>query len=79
MPKICEVTGKKTMRGNKVSHSNNKSKRNFYVNLFKKKFFVPQKKSWITIKISASGIKILNKIGIEKFLKNKKNLCIKNV
>lgn len=60
------------MVGNKVSHANNKTKRRFDINLFKKRFYLPKKDQWITLKVSASGIKIINKIGIEKTLKHLK-------
>ncbi|ACU52784.1 50S ribosomal subunit protein L28 [Candidatus Sulcia muelleri SMDSEM] len=63
--------------GNKISHANNKIKRKFYLNLSKKRFFLKNK--WITLKVSSAGIKIINKIGIEKilFLCQKKKLEFK--
>lgn len=57
------------MVGNKVSHSNIKTKRTFDVNLFKKRFFVPEQNEWITLSVSAHGLKIINKLGIEEALK----------
>ncbi|AER40558.1 MAG: 50S ribosomal protein L28 [Flavobacteriales bacterium] len=69
MSKICELTGKKAMIGHKVSHANNKNKRRFNINLCKKRFFLTKEKKWITLKICASVIKIINKIGIENTLK----------
>jgi len=69
MSKICQITGKKRMVGNKVSHSNIKTKRTFDVNLFKKRFFVPEQNEWITLNVSAHGLKIINKLGIEEALK----------
>ncbi len=69
MSKICQITGKKRMVGNKVSHSNIKTKRTFDVNLFKKRFFVPEQNEWITLSVSAHGLKIINKLGIEEALK----------
>ena len=57
------------MVGNKVSHSNIKTKRTFDVNLFKKRFFVPEQNEWITLNVSAHGLKIINKLGIEEALK----------
>lgn len=69
MSKICQITGKKKMVGNKVSHSNIKTKRTFDVNLFKKRFFVPEQNEWITLSVSAHGLKIINKLGIEEALK----------
>ena len=61
MSKICQVTGKKVMVGNNVSHSKRRTKRKFYPNLFKKKFFLPEEERWITLKISAAGIRLINK------------------
>lgn len=69
MSKICQITGKKRMVGNKVSHSNIKTKRTFDVNLFKKRFFLPEQDKWITLRVSAHGLKIINKLGIEEALK----------
>ncbi len=69
MSKICELTGKKSMIGNRVSHANNKKKRRFNINLCKKRFFLTQEKKWIKLKICVSTVKLINKIGIEKVLK----------
>ena len=60
------------MVGNKVSHSNSKSKRRFNPNLQEKRFFVPEEKKWVTIKVSTSGIKIINRRGIYACLKEAK-------
>ena len=64
MSRICEITGKKVMTGNNVSHSNIKTKRRFYPNLQTKKFYIPEEDLWITLKVSAKGIRIINKKGI---------------
>ena len=69
MARVCEITGKRTQVGNNVSHANNKTKRKFYPNLQKKKFFVPEEGKWITLKISTSAIKTINKKGISAVLK----------
>lgn len=69
MSKICQITGKKRMVGNNVSHANNKTKRTFEVNLFKKKFYMPETEEWITLRISAHGLKTINKIGVEEAVK----------
>ena len=79
MSKICELTGKKAMIGNKVSHANNKKKRFFNINLCKKRFFLAKEKKWITLKICVHTIKIINKIGIENVLKRYKYKNLKNV
>ncbi len=68
MSKICEITGKKVMSGNNVSHSNARTKRRFYPNLQTKKFYIPEEDAYITLKVSAAGIRNINKNGIQKSL-----------
>ena len=72
MSKICQVTGKKVMVGNNVSHSKRRTKRKFYPNLFDKKYYLPEEKRWITLKISAAGIRLINKKGLTSALKEAK-------
>ncbi len=72
MSKICQLTGKKVMVGNNVSHANNKTKRTFNVNITKKRFYVPTEDKWVTLKVSAAGIKLVNKVGINEALKRAK-------
>lgn len=72
MANICQITGKKAMYGNSVSHSNIKTKRTFKVNLFKKKFFLPEENKWISLKVSAAGIRVINKKGLREALKKAK-------
>ncbi len=69
MARVCQITGKKTVFGNKVSHSNRKTRRVFMPNLFKKKFYVPELETWVTLKVSAKGIRTITKIGILNALK----------
>ena len=69
MSKTCEITGKKVMFCNNVSKSLNRTKRRFDVNLIKKRFFIPDENKWITLKISASALKTINKKGISEVLK----------
>ena len=69
MSKTCEITGKKVMFGNNVSKSLNRTKRRFDVNLIKKRFFIPEENKWITLKVSASALKSINKKGISEVLK----------
>ncbi len=64
MSRVCDLTGKKAMVGNNVSHSNVKTKRRFYPNLQLQKFFIPEEDRWITLKVSTSAIKTINKIGV---------------
>jgi len=73
MSKTCEITGKKVMFGNNVSKSLNRTKRRFDVNLIKKRFFIPEENKWITLKVSASALKTINKKGISEVLKEARN------
>ena len=66
MSRVCDVTGKKPMFGNNVSHSHNKTRRRFNVNLQKKKFWLPDEKRYITLNVSTRGIRIIDKRGIRK-------------
>lgn len=69
MSKICQITGKKAMVGNNVSHSNRKTKRKFNVNLFTKKFYWVEEDCWISLNVSANGLRTINKIGLDAALK----------
>ena len=69
MAKVCEITGKRGQTGNRVSHANNKSKHTFQPNLQKKKFFVPELNKYVTVKLSAHGLKIVDKKGPYRALK----------
>lgn len=69
MSKICEITGKKAMVGNNVSHSNRKTKRKFNVNLFKKKMYWVEEDCWVMLNVSAAGLRTINKIGLDAALK----------
>ncbi len=70
MSKICVITGKKVLSGNNVSHSNRKTKRKFFANLHKLKFWMPSKKRFIRLLVSSKGLKIINKYGIEYIFSN---------
>ncbi len=72
MSKVCEITGKKVMVGNHVSHSNRKTKRKFYPNLFKKRFFLTEENRWVDLKVSAAGIRIIDKKGLKSALEEAK-------
>jgi len=69
MSRVCELTGKKAMIGNNVSHAMNKTKRKFDANLIKKRFYIPEEDRWITLKISTSALKNINKKGIAAVMK----------
>lgn len=69
MARVCDLTGKRPLTGNNVSKSNAKTKRKFYPNLHKKRFFIPETNEWITLKVSTSAIRTINKKGIYTYLK----------
>jgi large subunit ribosomal protein L28 len=69
MSRICQITGKKVISGNNVSHSHIKTRRKFHPNLQTKKFYVPDEDKWITLQVSAAGIRTINKKGIKNALK----------
>ncbi len=68
MSRICQLTGKKAITGNNVSHSNARTKRKFYPNLQEKRFFVPELGIWVKLKVSTSAIRTINKKGIYNFI-----------
>ncbi len=69
MSKFCEITGKGALTGNNVSHSNRKTKRRFYPNLFTKKFYYEEEDRWITLRVSTEAIRLINKKGLHTVLK----------
>lgn len=69
MSKVCNLTGKKPISGNNVSHSNRKTKRRFVPNIQKKRFFVPELDKFVTLKVSTSAIRTINKLGLINYLK----------
>ncbi len=69
MSRVCQITGKRPITGHRVSHSNIKTKRRFLPNLLDKKFYHPDEDRWITLRVSAKAIRIINKIGFSKALK----------
>ena len=69
MSRVCQLTGKSVMVGNNVSHSKRRTKRRFYPNLITKKFLLPSEKENITLKISTSALRNINKKGIEACVK----------
>jgi large subunit ribosomal protein L28 len=64
MSRVCQVTGKKAMSGNSVSHANNKTKRRFEVNLQTKRYWLPEEKRWIRLRLSTKAMKTVNMRGI---------------
>ncbi len=72
MANVCQITGKKMMVGNNVSHAKNRTKRRFYPNLQSKKFYIPEEEKYITLKVTAAGIRTINKKGISAAMKEAK-------
>ena len=72
MSRVCDITGKRVMYGNNVSHAMNKTRRRFDINLVKKRFYIPGEDKWITLKIKASVLKTINKKGISAVIKEAK-------
>lgn len=72
MAKVCEVTGKKPMSGNRVSHANNKTRRTFEPNLHEHRFWVPSENRFIRLRVSAAAMKTIDKLGIEAVLRQMK-------
>ena len=70
MAKICQITGKKAMTGNNVSHSKRRTKRTFDVNLLTKKFYYVEQDCWIQLTLSAAGLRVINKQGLDAALRN---------
>ncbi len=73
MSKICQVTGKKAVVGNNVSHSKRRTKRKFLPNLFTKRYYLPEEERWVTLKLSAAGMRLINKKGLTAVLKDLKD------
>tara|TARA_Y100000994_G_C15483567_1_gene356373 strand:+ start:89 stop:322 length:234 start_codon:yes stop_codon:yes gene_type:complete len=69
MSRVCQLSGKKAMVGNNVSHSNKKTKRRFNINLIKKRFYISSENKWVTLKITASTLKTIDKKGISEVLR----------
>lgn len=68
MSRVCQVTGKKPMSGNNVSHANNKSKRRFLPNLHERRFWVESENRWVKLRVSSKGLRIIDKLGIDQVL-----------
>jgi large subunit ribosomal protein L28 len=72
MSKVCQITGKHVITGNSVSHSNHKTKRTFAPNLQDRRYFLPAENKWVSLRVSAAGMRTINKIGIAEALKRAK-------
>ncbi len=69
MARVCQVTGKRPIGGNKVSHSNIKTKRRFLPNLHTKRFYFVEEDRWITMKVSSEALRTINKNGLANVVK----------
>ena len=72
MSKVCQITGKKVMFGNNVSHSKRRTRRRFHPNIFTKRFFIPEEEKWITLNVTGAGLRIINRIGVYAAMKQAK-------
>ena len=72
MSRICQITGNKVMVGNNVSHSNVKTKRRFYPNLQRKRFYIAEEDRWVTLRVSVAAMRTINKIGVLKAMERAK-------
>lgn len=73
MSKVCQITGKHVITGNKVSHSNRKTRRTFEPNLQDRRYFIADENKWVTLRVSTSGMRTIDKIGLPAALKNAKD------
>jgi len=69
MSRVCQVTGKSAMVGNRVSHSNHKSKRRFEINLRNKRYWLEDENRWVRLRVSARGMKIIDKRGLSTVIR----------
>lgn len=70
MSRVCQVTGKRTTRGNNVSHAHNKTRRSFLPNLHYRRFWVESEKRWVRLRVSNKGLRIIDKNGIDAVLQD---------
>lgn len=68
MSRVCQITGKRPMMGNNVSHANNKTRRRFLPNLQSHRFWLESEKRWLRLRISTKGMRIIDKLGIDAVL-----------
>lgn len=68
MSRVCQVTGKRPMSGNNVSHANNKTRRRFLPNLHEHRFWVASENRWVRLRISNAGLRTIDKVGIDAVL-----------
>jgi large subunit ribosomal protein L28 len=68
MPRVCDVTGKKPLKGNLVSHANNKTRRRYQPNLHYRRFWVETQNRWVRLRVSTAGLRKIDKLGVEAVL-----------
>ncbi len=68
MSRVCQVTGKRPLSGNNVSHAHNKTRRRFLPNLHARRFWIDSEKRWIKLRVSSKGLRIIDKLGIDQVL-----------
>ncbi|MFT5834348.1 MAG: large subunit ribosomal protein L28 [Cognaticolwellia sp.] len=69
MSRVCQLTGKRPVSGNNVSHSKRKTKRRFLPNIQTKRYFIPELDKWVTLKVCTSAMRNINKLGVYDYLK----------
>ena len=77
MSKICQVTGKKTTRGNNVSHANNRTRRKFFPNLHTHRIWVESQNKFVKLRITKKGLRTIDKLGIDHVLSNLKEYGVR--
>ncbi len=77
MARVCQVTGKKPMVGNNVSHANNKTKRRFLPNLQNRRFFVETENRWVSLRLTNAGLRVIDKNGIDTVLADMRGRGVK--
>ena len=77
MSRVCQVTGKKPVSGNNVSHANNRTRRRFLPNLHAHKFWVESENRWVKLRVSAKGMRIIDKNGIDAVIADMRKRGIK--
>ena len=68
MSRVCQVTGKRPMAGNNVSHAKNRTRRRFLPNLHQRRFWIESESRWVKLRVSSKGLRIIDKLGIEQVL-----------
>ncbi len=77
MSRVCQVTGKKPVAGNNVSHANNKTRRRFLPNLHTHKFWVESENRWVNLRVSTKGMRIIDKNGIDTVIADMRSRGLK--